>query len=108
MDLRSAFVSSVHEARNGGIALSSVLLAAPLLLVAHPRAGVLFLAAAFVGAVAFVQARAQARARDGSRGREVTPRAAVPLPLPVHSARCRASWELVERDGHRSLVMRWR
>lgn len=104
MDLRSAFVSSVPVARKGGIALASVLLAVPLFLVARPGAGVLVAAAALVGAVAFLEGRA----RGVSRRREVPPQAVVPLRLPFRSAQCRAHWEMVEHDGRRSLVMRWR
>jgi len=103
--LRSAVVSSIPDVRRGGIALSSVLLAVPVLLVARPGAGVLLLAASFVGAVAVFEGR---RARTASRRREVTtPVSGISRPL-VHSGQACARWELVERDGQRSLVMRWR
>jgi hypothetical protein len=103
--LRSAVVSSFPDVRRGGIALSSVLLAAPILLVARPGAGVLLLAASFVGAVALLEGR---RARTASQRREVTsPVSGLSRPL-ARSGQVCARWELVERDGQRSLVMRWR
>ena len=105
MGLRSAVVSSVPDVRPGGIALSSVLLAAPVLLIARPGAGVLLLAASFVGAVALLEGR---RARSTSHRREATtPVSGLSRPL-ARSGRVYARWELVERDGQRSLVMRWR
>lgn len=102
MGLRSAFESSAVASRSRGIALSSALLAVPLL-VAHPGAATLLLAASVVGAAAFLERRPST----------VSPVRAVPRQAPglalvrAPSARACARWELVERDGRRFLVMRW-
>ena len=105
MGLRSTVVSTVPDVRRGGIALSSVLLAAPILIVARPGAGILLLAASFVGAVALLEGR---RARTAPPRLVVTsPVSGISRPLARSGQAC-ARWELVERDGQRSLVMRWR
>ncbi len=88
MLLRSAFVSAA-------------LLAVPLV-VARPGAAAVLLAASLVGAVAFLEGRGRTVARE-------TPRQAPGLALVrAPSARVSARWELVERDGRRSLELRWR
>lgn len=88
MGLRSGFVSAA-------------LLAVPLV-VAHPGAAALLLAASLVGAVVFLEGRSRTVPREVPRH---APGLAV---VRVPSARVSARWELVERDGRRSLELRWR
>lgn len=88
MLLRSAFVSAA-------------LLAVPLV-VAHPGAAAVLLAASLAGAVAFLEGRSRMVPREA-------PRHAPALALVrARSAQASARWELVERDGRQSLELRWR
>lgn len=99
----SALASSASESRTGGVVLSSVLLAVPALLVAHAGAGAILLVASLVLGTALLEGRT--RAAPGLR--EVTRLAPVGARVRVTSAHVRARWEVVERDGRRSLSMRW-
>ncbi len=77
------------------------LLAVPLV-VTHPGAGAVLLAASLAGAVAFFEGRSRTVPREA-------PRHAPALALVrARSSRASARWELVERDGRRSLELRWR
>ena len=97
--------SRTSEPRTGGVALCSALLALPALVAGHPGAGLVLLAVSVVTAAVFLERRTRSAARE----REV-PRL-VPVPAPIQIRRThvapRARWELVERDGRRSLSMRW-
>ena len=107
VDLPAFLLSRASESRTGGIALSTALLAVPVLVAGHARAGVILLAASVVAAAVFLERRAHAPARV----REPTARPLNLVPSPSGSSRTvagpRARWELVERDGRRSLSMRW-
>ena len=106
MNLPSFILPHPSESRAGGIALSTALLALPALVAGNARAGGVLLAISVVATAVFLERRTQASAvRDLS---------ARPLGLvwsaPTRSADNavpRARWELVERDGQRSLSMRW-
>jgi hypothetical protein len=107
VDLPAAIFSRLSEPRTGGLALSSALLAVPALIAGHPRAGALLLAVAAVTAVVLLERRAHAvpQTRETSRLSLVSS-------SPVHERRPahvgpQARWEVVERDGQRSLSMRW-
>ncbi|HVP59145.1 MAG TPA: hypothetical protein VMT11_01145 [Myxococcaceae bacterium] len=107
MNLFSALVSNASDVRTGGVAVASALLATPALLVARAGPGAILLAVSFVAVAAVLEGRARA----ASRSREA-PR--VGLSVVSASSRSRraagaprARWELVERDGQRSLSMRW-
>ena len=106
MGLPSFILPHPSESRAGGIALSSALLAFPALVAGHARASVILLAASVVATAVFLERRTHAPARTG----EFTAR---PLSLVPSSSRRpahpgpRARWEVVERDGQRSLSMRW-
>ena len=106
MDLPSFIVPHPSESRAGGIALSIALLAVPALVAGHARAAVILLAASVVARAVFLERRTQA----STRARELPAR---PLTLVPSSSRRpehtgpRARWEVVERDGQRSLSMRW-
>ncbi|HET9299588.1 MAG TPA: hypothetical protein VFO11_06555 [Candidatus Polarisedimenticolaceae bacterium] len=107
MDLPSILLSRASEPRTGGIALSSALLAVPALVAGHPGAGVVLLAFSLIAGAAFLEWRT--RAAPPSRELPRLGVALVPVPSrsrPAHAAP-RARWELVERDGRRSLSMRW-
>lgn len=107
VDLPSFLLSRLSESRTGGIALSSAVLAVPALVAGHSRAGVALLAASVVAAAVFLERRAHASLRD----RELTARPLSLVPSPAVSRRTvagpQARWEVVERDGRRSLSMRW-
>jgi hypothetical protein len=107
MDLPAVRLSRPSESRIRGVALSSALLAVPVLVAGHSRAGAILLAASVVAAAVFLERRAQAPARVS----EPTARPLRLVPSPSGSHRTvagpRARWELVERDGQRSLSMRW-
>lgn len=104
----STIVSTASEARHGGVALSSLLLAAPVLLVARAGAGAILFAVSFVAVAAVLEGRT----RVGARRRELTGSGLSLVAAPPRSRAApvvpRATWELVERDGQRSLSMRWR
>ena len=105
MDLPSP-LSHASEPRGRGIALSSALLAVPALAAFHPS-GAILLAAAVVATAIFVERRAHVAPRHlelHGRGLTLVPRPA--RTRPAHAAP-QARWELVERDGRRSLSMRW-
>ena len=107
MDLPSFILPHPSESRAGGIALSSVLLALPALVAGHARAGVILLAASVVAAAVFLERRTHASSRAVER--TARPLSLVPSPSrsrPAHAGP-RARWEVVERDGRRSLSMRW-
>lgn len=88
MLLRSAFVSAA-------------LLAVPLV-VAHPGAAAVLLAASLAGAIALLEGRSRTVPRE-------VPRHVPALALVrTRSAQASARWELVERDGRQSLELRWR
>jgi len=104
LDLRSAFISLAPEHAGRGVTLSSMLLAAPVFLVGRPGAGVLLFAASFVTAVALLERRASATPPL----RDVSYDPASPSRPLVRTGQAQGRWELAERDGSRSLVMRWR
>jgi hypothetical protein len=108
VDLPSFIRPHPSESRAGGLALSAALLALPALVAGHARAGAILLAAAVVAAAVFVERRTT---QASSRARELPAR---PLSLvpplsrsPTAHATPQARWEMVERDGQRSLSMRW-
>lgn len=107
MELPSFIVPHPSESRAGGLALSAALLAVPALVAGHARAGVVLLAASVVAAAVFVERRTHA----ASRARELTSRSLSLVPSPSRSTKphpaLHARWEMVERDGQRSLSMRW-
>jgi hypothetical protein len=107
VDLPAFLLSRPSASRIGGIALSSALLAVPVLVAGHARAGVMLVAASVVAAAVLLERRTHAPARV----RELTARPLSLVPPPSASPRTfagpRARWELVERDGQRSLSMRW-
>jgi hypothetical protein len=89
------------------VALSPALLGVPALVAGHPAAGALLLGLSFVAAVVLLERRAHAtpRAREVLRpGLVLVPAPSRPRPAHVPP---QARWELVERDGRRSLSMRW-
>ena len=106
MDLPSFIVPHPSESRAGGIALSTALLALPALIAGHARASVILLAASVIASAVFIERRTHA----STPARELPAR---PLSLVPSSSRRpahagpRARWEVVERDGQRSLSMRW-
>jgi hypothetical protein len=107
VDLSAVVLSRITEPRTGGVALSSALLAVPALIAGHPRAGALLLAISAITAAVLLERRAHAapRVREVSRLSLVSS-----APSPERGpARVgpQARWELVERDGQRSLSMRW-
>ena len=108
MDLPSFLLSRISESRTGRFAVSSALLAVPALVGGHARAGAVLLAASAVAAAVFLERRTQAsggvRELGASRLALVPSPSAGRRPLAVPRAR----WELIERDGRRSLSMRWR
>ena len=107
MDLSAVVLSRITEPRTGGVALSSALLAVPALIAGHPRAGALLLAISAITAAVLLERRAHAvpRAREASRLSLVSS-APVRERRPAHVGP-QARWEVVERDGQRSLSMRW-
>lgn len=106
MDLSAAIFSRLSEPRTGGVALSSALLAVPALIAGHPRAGALLLAVSAITAAVLLERRARAvpHVREVSRLSLVSP--AIRERPPSHVGP-KARWEVVERDGQRSLSMRW-
>ncbi len=93
---------SVSEPRTGGVALSSLLLAAPGLVVAHAGPSAVLVTATFVLAVALLEARPRWTSRlQPVRRPAVVARVHPPVVPP------RPHWEVVERDGTRTLSMRW-
>ena len=107
MDLFSSLVSSLPGRRTGGVAIASAILAAPVLFVTQARSSVFLLAAAVVAAAAVYEGRTRVAARTHN-----VPRLTVVPPPAVSRSRSprpelRARWEVVERDGQRSLSMRW-
>ncbi len=108
MNLLSAILSNASDARRGGVALSSALLAGPVLVIAQPGTGAILLAVSVVAVAAVLEGRARgaARRREGTRlGLTVV---SMPSRRPPPQGGPRARWEVVERDGQRSLSMRWR
>jgi hypothetical protein len=107
VNLPSFFLPRASERRTGGIALSSALLAVPALAAGHARAGVILIAASVVAAAVFLERRSQA----GASARALPTRALTLVPPSSRSRPARAApqarWEVVERDGQRSLSMRW-
>lgn len=105
MDRLSTFRSSASEARTRGVTLSSVLLAVPALIVAEAGPGPVLAAACLVAALALLELRPRAPRRSV----EMVRLAPAPVRARPPAAHPRASWELVvEHDGRRTLVMRWR
>ena len=104
MNLPSFILPHPSESRAGGIALSTALLAIPALVGGQARAGAILLAASAIAAAVFVERRTHAPAR----ARELPARtlSVVPSARPARTTP-RARWEVVERDGQRSLSMRW-
>jgi len=107
VDLLSAFLPNVARARTGGVAISSALLAAPAVIVARAGTGALVAAGLFVAAAVLLETRI----RPATRAPVRRPVALAAVPGisrgdPVLSGP-RARWEVVERDGQRSLSMRW-
>ena len=98
----------LSESRSRGFAVSTALLAVPALVGGHARAGALLLAASAVAAAVFLERRTQASL--GVRELGASRLALVRSPSVDRRQRAvpRAHWELVERDGRRSLSMRWR
>ena len=107
MDLPSFLLQRLSESRTGGIAVSSAVLAVPALVAGHAGAGVALLAASVVAAAVFLERRAHAPVRVRARG--ARPLSLVPSPVASRRtvAGPQARWEVVERDGRRSLSMRW-
>jgi len=104
VDLLSTFRSNASEARTRGVTLSSVLLAVPALIVAEAGRGAVLAAASLVVALALLELRPRAPRRS----MEMARLAPAPVRTRPPAAHPRARWELVERDGRRTLVMRWR
>ncbi len=107
MDLPTAIFSRLSETRTGGVALSSALLAVPALIAGHPGSGALLLAVSAITAAVLLERRAHAV----PHAREVSRLSLVSSP-PIRERRPsqvgpQARWEVVERDGQRSLSMRW-
>ena len=106
MDLLS-LVSNSSGRRTGGVAIASAVLAAPVLFVSQAGSGVFLFAAAVVA----VAAAYEGRMRVAGRTRDVPRLTVVPPPAVFRprstGSQLRARWELVERDGQRSLSMRW-
>jgi len=108
VNLISAIVSNASDARHGGVAISSAVLAAPVLLVANAGAGAILLAVSFVAVAAVLEGRVRGAARSREVPRHVLTLVSTPSrPRAVHGGP-QARWEVVERDGQRSLSMRWR
>jgi len=103
VDLLSTFRSNASEARTRGVTLS-VLLAVPALIVAEAGRGAVLAAASLVVALALLELRPRAPRRS----MEMARLAPAPVRTRPPAAHPRARWELVERDGRRTLVMRWR
>lgn len=106
MNLPSFILPHPSESRAGGFALSTALLALPALVAGNARAGGVLLALSVVATAVFLERRTQGsvRAREIPRALSLVP--SVPArrtgrPTP------RVRWEIVERDGQRSLSMRW-
>jgi hypothetical protein len=107
VDLPAVIFSRLSEPRTGGVALSSALLAVPALIAGHPRAGALLLAISAITVVVLLERRAHAMPHT----REASRLSLVSSP-PIHERRPthvgpQVRWEVVERDGQRSLSMRW-
>jgi hypothetical protein len=107
VDLSAVVLSRLTEPRTGGVALSSALLAVPALIAGHPRAGALLLAISAITAAVLLERRVHAapQAREASRLSLVSS-APSREHRPAHGGP-QARWEVVERDGQRSLSMRW-
>jgi len=107
VDLSAVVLSRISEPRGVGVALSSALLAVPALVAGHPRAGALLLAVSAITAAVLLERRAHSapHAREDSR-LSLVPVSAVRERRPTQGCP-QARWELVERDGQRSLSMRW-
>jgi hypothetical protein len=104
VNLPSFLLPHASESRAGGFALSTVLLAIPALVAGQARAGAILLAASAIAAAVFVERRTHSPSRSRAlpaRTLSVVPSARPARPMP------RARWEVVERDGQRSLSMRW-
>ncbi len=108
MNLLAAFVSNASDARRGGVALCSALLAAPILFVARPGAGAILLAVSFVAVAAVLEGRARGAARSRAVPRGGLTLVSTPSRRPPMHRGPRMTWEVVERDGQRSLSMHWR
>ena len=104
MNLPSFILPRPSESRAGGIALSTAVLAIPALVAGQARAGVILLAASAIAAAVFVERRTHAPTR--SRALPARTLSLVPSARPARTTP-RARWEVVERDGQRSLSMRW-
>jgi hypothetical protein len=101
VNLLSALVSIVSDPRIRGVVLGSVVLVAPAVIAAGASAGSILLALFAITAAVFLERRPRATRRIS----QVTRLAPVPARL---RAGPQARWELVEREGRSSLVMRWR
>jgi hypothetical protein len=104
VDLPSS-LSYSSEPRAGGIALSSALLAVPVVAAFHLPGGIL-LAAAVLATTLVVERRAHLALRSLERSRGPTLARRPARTHPPHVAP-HVHWEVVERDGRRSLSMRW-
>jgi len=107
VNLPSFILPHPSESRAGGFALSTALLALPALIAGNARAGGVLVALSVVATAVFLERRTHAPAR----AREISARS-VSLVSSAPARRSdnpgpRARWELVERDGQRSLSMRW-
>lgn len=107
MNRPSFILPHPSESRAGGFALSTALLALPALIVGNARASGVLLALSVVATAVFLERRTRAPA--GVRELVARPLGVVssaPARRAASPAPC-ARWELVERDGQRSLSMRW-
>jgi hypothetical protein len=106
VNLPSFILPHPSESRAGGFALSTALLALPALVAGNARAGGVLLALSVVATAVFLERRTQrsVHAREVPRTLSLVPSA--PARRAGHPTPC-ARWELVERDGRRSLSMRW-
>jgi hypothetical protein len=97
-----AVTSPAAESRARGVVLASAVLVLPGVIALRASAGSLLVALLGLAAAVFLERcpRASLRITEVSRP-------AVPSPVRLGSGP-QARWELVERDGRRSLVMHWR
>jgi len=95
-----AIAAAAPRAR--GLVLASVVLALPGVIAARASAGSLLLAISVLVAAALLERRPRATLRLAEVSRPSVPSPVRPRGGP------QARWEVVERDGRRSLVMHWR
>jgi len=107
VNLPSFILPHPSESRAGGLALSTALLAIPALVAGNARAGGVLLALSVVATAVFLERRTQASAVSRElAARPLTVASSAPARRGGQLAP-RARWEMVERDGQRSLSMRW-